>query len=132
MIPPRALIAVVVVFAILLLARLYRGWQARQRAAGARPESHPVVPDALRAGAERTWVLFTSPYCASCAPTEQRLRDSDPEARVVRVDATREPLLAKAFHVRSAPTAVLADADGRVQARLVGSEAVERWVLSRD
>jgi hypothetical protein len=128
----RALVAVVLVFAIVLVARLYRGWRARARATDASRREHPLVPAALRAGAERTWVLFTSPYCASCGPTEERLRASDPGARVVRIDATREPLLAKAFHVRSAPTAVLADADGRVQARLVGSEAVERWVLSRD
>jgi hypothetical protein len=130
--PLRALVAVVVVFAIVLVARLYRGWRARAQAADAPPGHHPLVPDSLRAGAERTWVLFTSPYCATCGPVEERLRASDPGARVVRVDATREPLLAKAFHVRSAPTAVLADADGRVQARLVGSQAVERWSLSRE
>ena len=129
MILARALVAVALLFAILLVARLYRS-----RLSGARrprPVETPLVPDALRAGAERTWVIFTSPYCASCGPAEERLRASDPGARVVRVDATREPVLAKAFGVRSAPTAVLADAGGRVQARLVGSEAVERWALSR-
>jgi hypothetical protein len=130
-IPARALLAVLLVFAILFVARLYRARRARARAADVRPDAYPLVPDALRAGAERTWVLFTSPYCATCGPAEERLRASDPGARVVRVDATREPLLAKAFHVRSAPTAVLADAEGRVQARLVGPEAVERWALSR-
>lgn len=94
------------------------------------PESHPAVPASLRAGAARTWVLFTTPWCASCAPVEERLRTSDPEARVVRVDATREPDLAKAFSVRSAPTALLADGEGRVQARLVGAEAVDRYVVA--
>ncbi len=128
----RALVAVALVFGILLVARLYRGWRAQAQAADAGRREHPLVPEALRAGAERTWVLFTSPYCANCGPAEERLRVSDPGARVVRVDATREPLLAQAFHVRSAPTAVLADAEGRVQARLVGSEAVERWALSRN
>ena len=134
MILPRALLAVVLVFGVLLLARLYRAWLARARADsghGERAGEHPLVPHELRAGAERTWVLFTSPYCASCGPAEERLRASDPDARVVRVDASREPLLAQAFRVRSAPTAVLADAEGRVQARLVGSQAVERWALSR-
>ena len=129
MILARVLIVVVLVFGIALLARLYRSWLARVRAE--HPVDTPLVPDALRAGAERTWVIFTSPYCASCGPAEDRLRATDPGARVVRVDATREPLLAKAFGVRSAPTAVLADGAGRVQARLVGSEAVERWALSR-
>ncbi len=127
----RALVAVVLVLGILLLARVLRAWLARARAEEERPAAQPLVPDELRQGAERTWVLFTSPYCASCGPAEERLRAFDPDARVVRVDATREPLLAQAFHVRSAPTAVLADADGRVQARLVGSQAVERWTLAR-
>ncbi len=132
MIPLRALVALALVFAIVFLARLYRGWRARAHHTDARRSEHPLVPNSLRAGAPRTWVIFTSPYCATCGPAEERLRASDPGARVVRVDATREPLLAKAFHVRSAPTAVLADAEGRVQARLVGPEAVERWALSRD
>ena len=126
MILPRALIAVALVFGVVLLARLYRSWRAAPARGGHRAEE-PLVPYALRAGAERTWVVFTSPYCASCGPAEEHLRASDPGARVVRVDATREPLLARAFGVRSAPTAVLADADGRVQARLVGSQAVEGW-----
>ncbi|HEX2043662.1 MAG TPA: thioredoxin family protein [Acidimicrobiales bacterium] len=131
MIPTRAVLALVLVLAILFVARLYRARKSRAAAADVRPDAHPLVPDAVRAGAERTWVLFTSPYCANCGPVEERLRASDPGARVVRVDATREPLLAKAFNVRSAPTAVLADADGRVQTRLVGPDAVERWALSR-
>lgn len=129
MILARLLVVVVLLFGVALLARLYRSWVARAR--GEHPVDTPLVPDALRVGAERTWVIFTSPYCASCGPAEDRLRASDPAARVVRVDATREPMLAKAFGVRSAPTAVLADGAGRVQTRLVGSEAVERWALSR-
>ena len=73
-------------------------------------------------------MVFTSPYCATCGPVEARLRASDPGARVVKVDATREPALADAFSIRSAPTVLLADAEGRVTARLVGPEAVEDYV----
>lgn len=87
----------------------------------------PQVPAQLTDGAERTWVLFTTPYCANCGPAEERLRQVDPSARVVRVDATVEPELAEAFSVRRAPTAVLAGGDGTVQARLVGADAVARW-----
>ncbi len=130
MILARGLLVLVLLFGFLLVARLYRSWQSR--IPGAHPAGgHPPVPASLRAGAERTWVVFTTPYCASCGPVEERLRSSDPGARVVRVDATREPHLVRAFAVRSAPTAVLADATGQVQARLVGSEAVERWVVAR-
>ncbi len=49
---------------------------------------------------------------------------------MVKVDATKDPNLASAFSVRAAPTAVLADADGQVKARLVGPEAVARYVLA--
>ncbi len=124
----RATVVVVLAFGVLLATRLYRTWRAGVVAE--RPD-HPLVPVALTKNAARTWVVFTTPYCATCGPVEESLRASDPGARVVRVDATREPLLAQAFKVRSAPTAVLADADGEVQARLVGAEAVHRWTSAR-
>lgn len=130
MILARGLLVLVLLFGFLLVARLYRSRQVRLRR-GRPARGNPLVPASLRAGAERTWVVFTTPYCASCGPVEERLRSADPGARVVRVDATREPHLADAFAVRSAPTAVLADAAGHVQARLVGSEAVDRWALTR-
>ncbi len=121
----RALIVVVILFAVALAARLYRQWRAGLQAA---PGDHPIVPESLRAGSDRTWVVFTSPYCATCGPVADRLQKSDPAARVIKVDATREPNLASAFSVRSAPTVLLADATGRVQARLVGPEAVDEYV----
>lgn len=128
MILARVVVVVLLLFGVLLLTRLYRSW--RGGVITDRP-LHPLVPAVLLAGAERTWVVFTTPYCAGCGPVEESLRASDPGARIVRVDATREPALAQAFSVRSAPTAVLADADGLVQARLVGTEAVHRWTAAR-
>lgn len=122
---------IAVVLALLALfsvaVPLYR---RRQHGLQQGPETHPLVPASLRAGAKRTWVVFTTPWCASCGPVEERLRRSDPEARVVKVDATLERDLAGAFSVRSAPTALLADSQGRVQARLVGPQAVDRYVLA--
>lgn len=113
--------------AVTLGNRLYRRWRAGLQAE--RPD-HPEVPASLLGGALRTWVLFTTPYCASCGPVEASLRASDPAARVVKVDATREPVLADAFSVRSAPTALLADDRGKVMTRLVGAEAVDAYVRS--
>ena len=124
----RAVVVIVILFAIALAGRLYRAWRGRVRTA---QPAHPLVPQALRAGAERTWVVFTSPYCATCGPVEARLRASDPGARVVKVDATREPHLAEAFSIRSAPTVLLSDGAGNVTARLVGAEAVEAYVSAR-
>jgi len=124
----RLAVVLLLAFGVLLVVRLYRSW--RGGLVTEHPD-HPLVPTALRGDAARTWVVFTTPYCASCGPVEASLRAHDPGARVVRVDATREPVLADAFRIRSAPTAVLADADGRVTERLVGAEAVQRWTSAR-
>jgi len=123
MILARLAVVVILVFGVALVTRVYRSWRA-----GVVGEQLPLVPATLLAGADRTWLVFTTPYCAACGPVEESLRTSNPGVRVVRVDATREPALARAFRVRSAPTAVLADAEGRVQAHLVGTDAVHRWI----
>ena len=125
MIPLRLLVVLVLAFAVLLVARIFRGWRHRVRT---EQPTVPLVPLSLRAGADRTWVIFTTPLCASCRPIEARLRSTDPDANVVTVDAIEQPGLSHAFKVRSAPTVLLADGDGRVQARLVGAEAFERYV----
>lgn len=124
---PRVAIVLVIVFAVVLLTRLYRQWRHRL-ASDHRPV--PRLPAALVEGAERTWVVFTTPMCASCEPVVERLRSNEPDARVVTVDATRELPLADAFRIRSAPTVLLADASGEVQTRLVGAGAVEDYVRS--
>ncbi len=123
----RAGVVVALVVVVAVGNRLYRRWRAGLQAE--RPD-HPEVPASLLDGAPRTWLVFTTPYCATCGPVEASLRASDPTARVVKVDATREASLADAFSIRSAPTALLADGDGRVMARLVGAEAVDRYVRS--
>jgi hypothetical protein len=116
-------IAIVAAFAAARVA-----WSARQRQIEQERPDHPRVPPALLDGAERTWVLFTTPLCASCGPAVDQLRAADPAARLVVVDATRHPHHARAFSVRTAPTALLADARGDVQARLVGAAAVADYV----
>lgn len=121
----RGAVVITILFGIALAGRLYRAWRGRVQTE--RP-AHPLVPATLRAGAGQTWLVFTSPYCATCGPVEARLREFDPEARVIEVDATQERDLADAFSIRSAPTVLRADADGNVTARLVGSEAVDEYV----
>jgi hypothetical protein len=106
---------------------MYRQWQAGLQR---NPGHHPTVPAALTNGADRTWVVFTTPYCATCGPVKDQLAEADPGARVVTVDATREPHLADSFSVRSAPTVLLADAAGEVRARLVGADAVRDYLAT--
>ena len=122
---PRTVVVLTLVFALLLARRLYRQW--RRRIAEDRGPDHRL-PAAVLGPNDRTWVVFTTPYCASCGPVQERLRRSDPSSAVVAVDATEQVGLARAFRVRAAPTVLLADRAGKVQARLVGADAVARYL----
>ncbi len=127
MILVRAIVVIALLLFFALGRRLYAQWRAGLHHDARRV---PRLPAALLDGADRTWVVFTTPYCATCEPVKQRLAAHDPDARVITVDATREPFLAKSFHVRSAPTVLLADHTGEVQTRLVGADAVVDYVRS--
>jgi hypothetical protein len=122
----KLLIVGLIVIGLVVSKRMYLQWQARLQRVPAATERR--VPANLIAGADRTRVVFTTPYCATCGPVKDSLQADDPEARVVTVDATREPHLADAFEVRSAPTVLLADGDGAVRARLVGPQAVRDYL----
>ena len=86
------------------------------------------VPLDMLGPEERTWLVFTTPYCATCAGVVASIRSRDPEARVVELDAVEHAALTRSFLVRSAPTVVLADGDGNVRTRLVGAAAVEAYL----
>lgn len=121
---------VVVGLLAVLFALAPLAWRRRQTRLRRGPDSHPRVPAMLLEGAARTWVVFTTPFCASCGPAADRLRAADPGARVVTVDAARDRDLAGAFQIRAAPTLLLADSRGEVQARLVGVEALDAYLLT--
>ena len=121
-------VVAVIVLALLVGRRMYVQWQAGLQRA---PRESPRVPAQLLGDSERTWVVFTTPFCASCGPVKEQLARQDPAAEIVTVDATREPHLADVFAVRSAPTVLLADRDGTVQARLVGAPAVRDYLSAR-
>lgn len=122
------LVVGLIVLGLIIGRRMYVQWQARQQRT---PASSPRLPAELLGDGERTWVVFTTPFCASCGPVKEQLAAQDPTAGIVTVDATREPHLADAFSVRSAPTVLLADAAGTVQARLVGAPAVRDYLSAR-
>ena len=121
----RLAVALVVVAVVVVVNALYR---ARRRRIVTDVAPVPNLPAHLVDGADRTWVVFTTPWCASCGPVTERLQAHDPAARVVKVDATAEPALADSFRIRSAPTVLLADRDGEVRERLVGAAAVDGYV----
>lgn len=117
----RVAVVVLLVAGFVAARLLYARWRRRIENDN---EAVPRMPAAMVDGA-RTWVVFTTPMCASCGPVTDLLRA---DGRVVTVDATKEPDLADAFRIRSAPTALLADATGQVQARLVGVAAVDGYL----
>jgi hypothetical protein len=124
----KLLVVAAIVVGLVVAKRMYVQRQARLQQPVA--TSRPVPPELLGDG-DRTWVVFTTPYCASCGPVKEQLAAQDPSAHIATVDATREPRLADAFAVRSAPTVLLADADGAVRARLVGAPAVRDYLSAR-
>lgn len=133
----KLVLAALIVVGLVVGRRLYVQWQARQPPEGRGRHSVLAaarfrrVPSELLAGAERTWVVFTTPGVADADAVHRQLDLHDPGARVVTVDARREPHLAEALEVRSYPTAVLADRHGDVQAHLVGAAAVRDYLVAR-
>lgn len=118
-------LVVVAFLALFVVAR--RSHLARTARLRADQAPVPVLPGELVAGSDRTWVVFTTRFCAQCAPVEALLRAREPHAQVVKVDAEREPALARAFRIHSAPTVLLANDAGVVQQRLVGADAVRGY-----
>lgn len=63
-------------------------------------------------------VEFTHPLCTDCRQLERELRESG--RRVVTVDVSRRPELARRYGIAYVPTAVAVDATGSVTARIAG------------
>lgn len=124
----RVAIVLVVLVVVVIGRRVYFQWRTRL----ARDDAPvPRLPDALLGDTERTWVVFTTPWCASCGPITADIAAADPTAHVVTVDATKEPALAGSFRVKSAPTVLLADGAGAVHARFVDATAVREFAVAQ-
>jgi len=63
-------------------------------------------------------VEFTHPLCTDCGQLERELREAG--RRVVTVDVSRQPELARRYGIAYVPTAVAVDAAGTVTARIAG------------
>jgi hypothetical protein len=113
------LIVLAIVFVLALAPRL---WRMRRNADQRTQHAWPDLPSELR-GHDRTFVVFTTRYCAQCGPVARAL-GTDEHATVHVVDVEREPQLAAGYRVKSAPTVIEAGSDGRVRRRLVGADAV--------
>lgn len=118
----RLLVVVALGAAVLVVARAYLA--ARRSEATASLESLALPPlDHDVTGGRRTWIVFTTPYCATCGPVKQRIAAFDPGTPIVEVDVASRPDLAHRYRVRTAPTVLLAGRGGAVEARFVGNVA---------
>jgi thioredoxin-like negative regulator of GroEL len=119
--PERLGIVVLVAVALAVTVVVVRRWNASRVATltSAAPlwEALGETPDGRRAV-----VAFSTPSCAAChtaqAPAiqvaEQQLGASS--VRVIRVDASRQPEVARAFGVLTVPSTVVLEPAGRVVA----------------
>jgi thiol-disulfide isomerase/thioredoxin len=69
-------------------------------------------------GSDRLVVQFTHPLCTDCRSLERTLREEG--HRVVTVDVSRRPELARKYGISVVPTAVAVGPDGSVSVRLAG------------
>lgn len=123
-------IRLLVVAGVLVVVALGTVWYRRREQRRSVPEvgRFPDLPDVGQRTGERTWVVFTTPYCASCEPVARQLRAADPSGRVVKIDATERVDLAAGYAVKTAPTVVMAESGGSVGVRLVGGDAVRNFL----
>ena len=121
MINVRGIAVLFLVFLVVLAKRMLHQKMATRRRR--QPHAAATLPATVTAGRDRTWVLFTTPFCATCRQVEAQLARHDPHTPVVRIDASRETELAARFAVMTAPTLLLAGGDGVVLGHYVGTEA---------
>lgn len=118
------------ILVLVLLSWVMIAWAIRRRrlVEAQQVRAGDRLPAELRSRSRRTWVLITSPLCATCGPAAERLRELDPRSRVTTIDASERPEMAKRLRARAAPTLILADRDGYVRERSVGPEAVNQFL----
>ncbi len=117
---PRILVVLMLLFAFGLAKRLW----VQRTIFLQRDRSSELMPTAMLGGRSHTWVVFTTPMCVSCGPAVEQLRRKRPDAGMVVLDATEHADLAGRFKIRTAPTALLARADGTIIARHAGAAAI--------
>jgi hypothetical protein len=115
-------VMVLAVLAVLLAAGPLLAAARRRADTAALP--HDSLARFAVEGTSRTWVVFTTPYCATCGPVMEDLRRSFPGDGVVGVDATDEPELTHRLGVRRSPTVFEIDTQGEILDRMIGPESV--------
>lgn len=128
----RLLVLLGLALAVVVVTVAYRRRRSADELLGASDpagQAWPALPsDERQPDRAATWVIFTTPLCASCGAVEADLQRAFPHHGVRRIDATEQPALAERYSVKRAPTTLLAGADGSILQRLVGPEAVRAFI----
>jgi hypothetical protein len=83
----------------------------------------PDVPQRYLTGAP-LWLVFTTEFCAVCPKVVEQISEQRPDDSILVLDVADELELASRYKVRRAPTVIRAEADGIVNVRLSGADAV--------
>jgi hypothetical protein len=87
------------------------------------------VPAALRGGGA-AWVVFTPPGAPAGQEIAAMVGAARPGERVVLIDPVADADLAVRWSITRVPTTLRTGSDGRVEATLVGIEAVRRHLAA--
>jgi hypothetical protein len=79
-----------------------------------------VIPAGLVPAGQISWLVLTTPWCASCGPVVERL-EADGELPVVVVDVAERPDVSRALDLRQAPTVLRVGPGGEVLERRNGA-----------
>lgn len=99
------------------------------RLAGPSQTAVASVPASL-VGPGRTWLVFSTRYCASCGPVAAALEERFPADTVRLLRVEEFPTLADDLAVRTAPTVMEVAADGVVLRTLAGAAAASEFQRS--
>ena len=92
-------------------------------------EQSPLVKIVDSLGEQATLVQFSSAFCSPCRATRALLTDiaaTNPGITHVEIDAEKELALVRTLHIRSTPTTVILDSEGREVGRAVGAPKREQ------
>lgn len=84
-----------------------------------------TVPDGVVPVGQASWLVLTTPWCASCGPVVERLEAAG-ELPVVVLDVAERPEVGTALDVRQAPTVLRVGDRGEVLERRAGASMAER------
>ncbi len=82
------------------------------------------VPTGVVPAGQVSWLVLTTPWCASCGPVVDRLEAAG-ELPVVVIDVAEQPEVGQALDVRQAPTVLRVGEQGEVLERRAGTTVAQ-------